>query len=323
MSSISKTNRHILIDPIILETIVGAAELHPGEKVLEIGPGTGNLTEPLAQTGSTIVGVELDKRMTEYLSPLETRYENLQIDFGDALNRDLSKFEQIVSNIPFNISEPLILKMIDYNVPKAVLLVGESLVNYLEDPLEQGSTLGFLASAHYTITNVCPVPSTAFHPEPSTDGAVLKLKAKTGHKDMQSYLIRHIWKHRHSRAGDAIKNAIVELASEFGKSVDLNPILENMDIPEYLQNQRVKDMLNTDFTTLMYALYDSNTLSELKQQIKAGHRTGRKLRQPDISLELRSRNHTTRQIHRQKHEKSARAKRVAQLKFEAVMEDPI
>lgn len=110
--------QHILKNPMLVETIVQKSGIKPTDVILEIGPGTGNLTKKLLESGKKVIAVELDPRMVLELkrrfqgTPLSNRLEVIQ---GDVLKCDLPYFDICVANIPYQISSPLVFKLLDVN----------------------------------------------------------------------------------------------------------------------------------------------------------------------------------------------------------------
>ena len=80
-----KLGQNFLIDENIVRRIVEAAELSPADKVLEVGPGIGTLTQGLAESGADVVAVELDKRLLPVLDVTLEGYDNVRIVNGDIL----------------------------------------------------------------------------------------------------------------------------------------------------------------------------------------------------------------------------------------------
>ena len=111
--------QHFLHDAQVLQRITDAVALKSGQRVLEIGPGTGALTEYLTTTeGTHYTAVEIDR---DLVPELQQRFAALQIINTDILQVDLQELLgpvtnewRLVGNLPYNISSPLILKFILY-----------------------------------------------------------------------------------------------------------------------------------------------------------------------------------------------------------------
>lgn len=109
--------QHILKNPMLIDTIVQKSGIKPTDVVLEIGPGTGNLTKKLLELAKSVVAIELDPRM---VLELQRRFQGtpfsnkLKVIQGDVLRCDLPYFDICVANIPYQISSPLTFKLLSH-----------------------------------------------------------------------------------------------------------------------------------------------------------------------------------------------------------------
>ncbi|XP_012139765.1 putative dimethyladenosine transferase isoform X2 [Megachile rotundata] len=107
--------QHILKNPLVIQSMVEKAALRPTDVVLEIGPGTGNMTVKLLDKAKKVIACEVDTRMVAELQKRVqgTPYQpKLQIMIGDVLKTDLPFFDLCVANIPYQISSPLVFKLL-------------------------------------------------------------------------------------------------------------------------------------------------------------------------------------------------------------------
>ncbi|XP_034236957.1 probable dimethyladenosine transferase [Thrips palmi] len=107
--------QHILKNPLISKTMIEKAALRPTDVILEIGPGTGNMTVLLLEKVKKVVACEIDPRLVAELQKrvVGTPYQQkLQIMIGDALKTDLPFFDCCVANVPYQISSPLVFKLL-------------------------------------------------------------------------------------------------------------------------------------------------------------------------------------------------------------------
>ncbi|XP_051120586.1 ribosomal RNA small subunit methyltransferase, mitochondrial-like isoform X2 [Andrographis paniculata] len=107
--------QHLLTNNRVLDSIVRTSSIKPDDIVLEIGPGTGNLTLKLLEAARRVVAVEIDPRMIDVLRKRAAErgfLERLNIINGDALNVKLPEFNLVVANIPYGISSPLLAKLV-------------------------------------------------------------------------------------------------------------------------------------------------------------------------------------------------------------------
>ncbi|KAL8123757.1 hypothetical protein AgCh_011667 [Apium graveolens] len=107
--------QHLLTNQRVLDSIVQKSDVKPTDTVLEIGPGTGNLTLKLLQVAKHVIAVEIDMRMIEILNKrvAESGLEHkITVINKDALKTEFSGFDLVVANIPYNISSPLLAKLL-------------------------------------------------------------------------------------------------------------------------------------------------------------------------------------------------------------------
>ena len=111
-----------MVDESIVSRIASALELAPGEKVLEIGPGLGTLTQFLAMTGAEVTAVELDRRFIDILGKTLESYENVRVLQGDILDLNIQEVMgpgrfHIAGNLPYYITTPIVMKFLEERVP--------------------------------------------------------------------------------------------------------------------------------------------------------------------------------------------------------------
>lgn len=107
--------QHFLRNPLVVTSIVEKSALKPTDTVLEIGPGTGNMTIKLLEAVKKVIAVELDPRMVAEVQKRvqETPHaKKLQVLFGDVLKTDLPYFDVCVANVPYNISSAIVFKLL-------------------------------------------------------------------------------------------------------------------------------------------------------------------------------------------------------------------
>jgi len=109
--------QHILRNPLVINAIVEKAALKSTDVVLEIGPGTGNLTEKLLQSAKKVIAMEIDERMVQELqkrfgsTPLGSKLEVIQ---GNCIKKELPFFNVCVANVPYAISSALTFKLLQH-----------------------------------------------------------------------------------------------------------------------------------------------------------------------------------------------------------------
>lgn len=107
--------QHILKNPLIVNSMVEKAALRPTDVILEVGPGTGNMTMKLLEKGKKVVACEVDNRLVAELQKRVqgTPYQHkLKVVVGDVLKTDLPFFDVCVANLPYQISSPFVFKLL-------------------------------------------------------------------------------------------------------------------------------------------------------------------------------------------------------------------
>ena len=109
--------QHILKNPLIVQQIVEKSGIKPTDVILEIGPGTGNLTASLLERGKKLIAVEVDARMvaevTKRVNTLGYSYK-FEMIAGDAIKVPFPFFDICVANTPYQISSPLVFKLLQH-----------------------------------------------------------------------------------------------------------------------------------------------------------------------------------------------------------------
>lgn len=109
--------QHILKNLQIIHNMVDRAALRPTDVVLEIGPGTGNLTMALLEKAKKVIAIEVDPRMVAELTKRVRStpfHHNFEVICGDFLKTELPFFDVCVANVPYQISSPLVFKLLTH-----------------------------------------------------------------------------------------------------------------------------------------------------------------------------------------------------------------
>lgn len=119
--------QHFLADPNVVERIVRLAGVGTGDRVLEVGAGTGTLTIGLAATGARVVALEVDRELRSLLTEALDGIDNVDLRFEDVLEADLNSLLDgddwtMVANLPYNVATPVIVETLR-NVPQVKRLV--------------------------------------------------------------------------------------------------------------------------------------------------------------------------------------------------------
>lgn len=166
--------QHFLIDERIAHRQVEFASIQPNEIVFEVGPGLGILTRLLANRARHVIAIEKDRRLAEALVSIG---DNLEILRGDALEIPWPRFDVMVSNLPYNISSPVVFRLLDHPADRAVLMFqrefADRMVAKVGTKAYSRLTVGVYHRAECDL--IARVPRSAFHPVPEVDSAIVRL----------------------------------------------------------------------------------------------------------------------------------------------------
>lgn len=182
-----KLGQNFLIDEDIVRRIVEAAELTPEDKVLEVGPGIGTLTQGLAESGADVVAVELDKRLLPVLDVTLEGYDNVRIVNDDILKVDImqeigAENFKVCANLPYYITTPIIFALLEKRLPmeRLVAMVQKEVAERMAAQ-PGGREYGALSVAiqYFTEPEIAfIVPPASFIPAPAVDSAVIVCKRR-------------------------------------------------------------------------------------------------------------------------------------------------
>ena len=175
--------QHFLVDRLVLDSILSAADLTPDDLVLEIGPGLGALTRSLAEQAGRVVAVEMDDQLAATLPARVNHPPNLTVVHGDARNIDLQTWighdnpYKVVANLPYYAANPIVRRFLESEQQPQLLVVmvqQEVARTMLAGPGKMG--LLSVATQFYAVPKlVCDVPPAAFRPPPKVTSSVLRL----------------------------------------------------------------------------------------------------------------------------------------------------
>lgn len=178
-------SQNFLTDAAALDTIVAAAELQPGDRVVEVGPGLGVLTRRLLAAGAEVLAVELDPRLAAYLRRELGSAPGFELIEADALSlhpRECFPGEEfkLVANIPYHITSPLLHAFLEGDRPPslAVLLVQAEVAARVAAAPGQMSYLSVFVQNVAEAEIVGHVDAAAFEPAPDVDSAILRLRRR-------------------------------------------------------------------------------------------------------------------------------------------------
>ena len=185
-----RLGQHFLIDEAVLERILSAAELSPGDTVVEIGPGLGILTQGLAKQGARVIAVELDARLVGLLRKRLAGFPDVKIVHADILKvaprqllqdnlpgSEIMGGYKVVANLPYYITSPVLSHFLEAQPrpSKMVVMVQKEVGEAIAAAPGKMRLLSVRTQFYSKPAIVSYVPAASFYPPPKVDSVILRL----------------------------------------------------------------------------------------------------------------------------------------------------
>ena len=224
--------QHWLRDASVLAAIVEAADLRAEDRVLEVGPGRGALTERLlASAAEAVQAIELDRDLVDGLTARFSADPRFHLRQGDVLETSLALPDgrlatKVVANIPYNITGPLLERLIgrldgpvDPPYQRLVLLVQKEVAERIRARPGHSSfsALSVRMQLMARCTTVCPVPPRCFQPPPKVQSEVIQIDPLPADQRLSSALARRVeslLKQAFLARRKMLRNTLASLATE-------------------------------------------------------------------------------------------------------------
>lgn len=257
--------QNFLHDSSIIDSIVAAINPQQGQTLIEIGPGLGALTLPMAQKITPLTVIELDRDLAERLATHPQLENKLKIIQQDVMTVDFTALSQqhhqplrIFGNLPYNISTPLMFHLFSYNhvVQDMYFMLQKEVVNRLVAGPNSKTygRLSVMAQYYCQIIPVLDVPPEAFKPAPKVNSAVVRLlpHAQLPYPVHDLPLLNRITTQAFSQRRKTIRNSLGHLfTSDELTTLGLVPTMraENLSVQQYCQlaNWRTANPLSPSF----------------------------------------------------------------------------
>jgi 16S rRNA (adenine1518-N6/adenine1519-N6)-dimethyltransferase len=157
--------------------MINEAKIQPNDHVLEIGGGIGILTNALHKTQAKVTVIEQDRKLGNFL---KDTYKNVEIIIGDALKVEWPKNVRVISNLPYSISSPLLVKILHHSsIDAMIMLQKEVAMRCIAAPGSKNySRLSIVCQLHSNVRKILDVSPDAFIPAPKVQSQVIHLQKK-------------------------------------------------------------------------------------------------------------------------------------------------
>lgn len=190
--------QNFIIDENIINNIINVSSIDEDTLVIEIGPGAGSLTYKLSEFSKNVVCYEIDETLKEVLKETLKEKENVEIIYKDFLKadvlNDLKKYEYkklyVVANLPYYVTTPIIVKIIEdnINVDKMVVMVQKEVGDRFKavpGTKDYGSLSVFL-NYYFDVKKVLDISKNVFIPKPNVDSIVVEFSKKENLKELKN-----------------------------------------------------------------------------------------------------------------------------------------
>jgi 16S rRNA (adenine1518-N6/adenine1519-N6)-dimethyltransferase len=233
--------QHFLHDPAVVRRIVEAIAPDADDFVIEIGPGEGVLTRPLAARAGRLEAIEIDRDLAAALAA-----ERIKVHVADALEFDFGQLPQgmrVVGNLPYNISTPLLFhlaRFADRLRDLHVMLQREVVERMVAPPSTPAyGRLSVMLQARFSMQKLFRVAAGAFRPPPKVESAVVRLVPLAEPLDRGAERFADVVRRAFSARRKTLRNAL-GLEAEALEALGIDPRLrpENLSPQDYVRIAR-------------------------------------------------------------------------------------
>ena len=246
-----KFGQNFIVDENIINSIISKSEIDKDALVIEIGPGAGSLTYKLAGASKNVLCYEIDTTLKEVLKENISDCDNVEVIYQDFLQadvlKDLEKYSYnklyVVANLPYYITTPIIIKMIEDGIPvdKMVVMVQKEVGDRFKavpGTKDYGSLSVFL-NYYFDVRKMLDVSCNVFLPKPNVDSIVVEFKKKDVvpemiNKELFFKLIRDSFSQKRKTLRNNLKGYDLEVIektlNEFGYDLSVRAEQLSLDV---------------------------------------------------------------------------------------------
>ena len=242
--------QNFLNDPSIIEKIIKAIAPDSVDKIIEIGPGQGALTELILGSDVELHAIEIDRDLAAYLREKNADKTNFHLHENDVLKVDFNSLlsvtqpARIIGNLPYNISTPLIFHLLNYlpGIKDMLFMLQLEVVERMAALPNSKSygRLSIMVQYFCRVEKLFNVPPSAFSPAPKVESAIVKLTPhdhapnELASPDELTNLLRQAFAHRRKTLRNNLSSLI---SADELESLNINPGLrpENLSLDDYVR----------------------------------------------------------------------------------------
>jgi len=252
-----RLGQNFLVDKAARDLIVNSADLSRSDTVLEVGPGTGFLTEALIARARRVIAIEKDRKLVQLLKRKHAGSRRLRIIEGDVLKAKLPRFDKVVCSPPYYISSRLVLLLISKRFRRAVLTLQKEFAERLaaKPSSPDYGRITVMVQHKSSVELAGLIRKESFRPVPRVDSAVVVMRRKRPEVPVKSErifgeVVRFLFTQRRKKAKKVLRQYLETLGR--GKAA--------IQTVSHLPDARVFQLKVSDFERL------SNEISEMRRE---------------------------------------------------------
>lgn len=244
-----KLDQHLLDSKNVLLLEKNSSNINKNDIIFEIGPADGRLSEFLLQANpQKLISVEMDSNFKDRLENIKKEYKDkFEYKIGNGLEEiETIKFNKLISNIPYSITEPLYSKICELKIPFVILLHGNTFFNIL---IDDTCMWHYYINSFYTIDKILDIAGNAFNPPAKTMSVLIKLEIKKKEILTQKEKLLQILFSKRDRN---TKNALIFSLVDLGKSKkESKEIIKELELSQRIENTKFSNISNNEFINIL------------------------------------------------------------------------
>jgi len=258
----TRRDQHFLIDDRVLDRLPTYAEDFDTATILEIGAGTGALTDRLLVLADRVIAIERDRQLVEFLQAefaAEIEVGRLTVIHGDAVTVDLPEYSASVSNLPYGASSEILFRLLPNKRPTVLMVQREFAERMAAAPGTADYGRLSVTAQHYASIEIMEiVPPEAFDPQPAVESAVVRTVPRepsytVSSEDFFLDFVTAVFTQRRKTMRNAIRNT-----THISGITDADAVLEHAD--SEVLNARPETLQPADFAALARIAFEEGSV---------------------------------------------------------------
>ncbi len=241
--------QNFLHDQTVIDKIIASINPKPEDHLVEIGPGQGAITAPLANVGAKLDCIELDRDLTKFLKDRYKQLSHVTIHQQDILKFHIAQLStcehslRVIGNLPYNISTPVLFHLLKSHklIQDMTFMLQLEVVQRMSASVgdKNYGRLGIMLQYYCQVEHLFNVPAAAFNPQPKVSSAIVRL---TPHRDKPlvannvktlETIVRNAFNQRRKTLKNSLKD-ITSTAVMDSLDIDISLRPENLSLADYV-----------------------------------------------------------------------------------------